>query len=235
MRAVLLGFLLVFTMLFGQMTLAQNTELELTTLTLKNRQPQDIVNVLEPFVGPGGQIKAFDNQLIIQTTPENLVQLKTMIEKLDQPAAQLTLTVSQSHEAPSEREFLFLRENRKESKTNFQQIKVLSGNTAHISTGERISLGLLGESRIQSGIMVQPTLTGSQVSLTITTVDQTPEEGLRHTSTESHTTIVVPLDKWINLGRIDIEREEKARVLFLETSEQAKEFQHIWLRVQLDP
>lgn len=234
MRAVLVRLVGLFTFLFFQAAFAQSTELELTTLTLENRQPQDIVTVLEPFVSPGGQIRAFDNQLIIQTTPENLTQLKAMIEKLDQPLAQLTISVSQSKEAPSEREFLILTEASNESKSNIQQIKVLSGNTAHISTGERISLGLLGESRIQSGMMVQPTLTGNQISLTITTIDQTPQDGLRHSSTESHTTMVVPLDKWIDLGSIEIERNEKARVLFLQATERTTDSQHIWLRVQLN-
>lgn len=235
MRAVLSGLMGVLTLFFSYIALAQSTELELTALTLKNRQPQDIVSVLEPFVSPGGQIRAYDNQLIIQTTSENLVQLKSMIEKLDQPLAQLTISVSQSKEAPSEREFLLITESRNESKKNMQKISVLSGNIAHITTGERISLGLLGESRIQSGMMVQPLLTGNQVSLTITTIDQTPQEGLRHSSTESRTTMVVPLDKWIDLGSIEIERDENARTLFLETNEQAKDSQHIWLRVQLSP
>lgn len=232
MLKFLTGIVVILSLIYGQFALAQS-EAELTTLTLKNRQPQDIVPVIEPFLGPEDQIKSFDNQIILKTSPENLIQIKAMIEKLDQPLSQLMVAVSQSKDAPTEQTALFLRGSRNESKNSIQRIQVISGNTAHIATGETLSLGLLGDTSIESGIYVKPTLTGKQVTLDISTRDEDPQQNLSHSTTHAQTSIVIPLDKWVDLGGIDIQRYEKKRVLFLEAGKQAQETHHLWIQVKL--
>lgn len=67
--------------------------LELEVITLQHRPAESIVNSLRPLLNKNESIVASDSRLLIRTTPENLAQIQLLIDELDQPLAQLLISV----------------------------------------------------------------------------------------------------------------------------------------------
>jgi type II secretory pathway component GspD/PulD (secretin) len=67
----------------------------LEIISLKYRMVDDVVEILRPMVVPGGTVTGMNNQLIIKTTPENLVEIKTILESLDHSPRRLMISVKQ--------------------------------------------------------------------------------------------------------------------------------------------
>lgn len=72
---------------------AQNTVLEV--IDLKYRAANEVMSVLQPFVAKEGSINQINNQLIVRTTPQNLVELKKILESIDRKPRRLMITVKQ--------------------------------------------------------------------------------------------------------------------------------------------
>lgn len=126
-------------------------------ITLNNRTPQDVISVITPFLEKGGQVKGFENQLIIQSSASNIAALKDIIAKIDVATKKLMITVSNGHNKPSEvksisangdvtfgeetdnTQSLEISTNR-ESDTQVSSIPVDNGNVAFIKTGVTIPL-----------------------------------------------------------------------------------------------
>ncbi|MBI2792904.1 MAG: hypothetical protein HYX61_13220 [Gammaproteobacteria bacterium] len=92
---------IIFT-ICGQAYATDAPKLETTVVTLQNRLPQDILPGITPFLDKGGQIKTFENQLIIQSSASNIATLKSIIAQLDVAVKKLMITVSNGHDKPSE-------------------------------------------------------------------------------------------------------------------------------------
>ena len=58
-------------------------EMVLEIIPLQNRFVNDMVPTLSQLVADGGTVTGANGQLVIRTTPENLVDLKRVIDKLD--------------------------------------------------------------------------------------------------------------------------------------------------------
>jgi type II secretory pathway component GspD/PulD (secretin) len=87
-------------MLLGStMAMAQTTVLEV--IDLKYRNAQEVLPVLQPFVARTGSISALNNQLIVRTTPQNLAELRKILDGIDRRPRQLMITVSQDVEFAS--------------------------------------------------------------------------------------------------------------------------------------
>lgn len=67
----------------------------LEVIQLKHRMTDDVIEILRPMVDPGGTVTGMNNQLIIKTTPENLSELKTILESLDRSPRRLMISVRQ--------------------------------------------------------------------------------------------------------------------------------------------
>lgn len=72
---------------------AQTTVLEV--IDLKYRNAQEVLPVLQPFVARTGSISALNNQLIVRTTPQNLAELRKILDGIDRRPRRLMITVSQ--------------------------------------------------------------------------------------------------------------------------------------------
>ena len=129
-------------------------------LTLQHRMPQELLPILTPFLDKEGVIKSFNNQLVIQTSAENLANLKKLVQDLDKPSQRLMLSVSQSKEAPSEQfsvdakgKVVFGQDNftlnsqistsrstSREENQSLNHIQVVSGTPAMITSGKTVAL-----------------------------------------------------------------------------------------------
>ena len=79
-------------------------EMMLEVITMQHRNTDDVVHILQPLVTPGGTVTGMNNQLIIKTTPENMVELKRVLESLDRTPRRLLISVRQDSTGTSHRQ-----------------------------------------------------------------------------------------------------------------------------------
>lgn len=75
-------------------TAAREQQLEI--IPLRHRLVQEVLPQLQALLAPEGTLTGSGSQLIVRTTPENLVELKTALGALDTVPIRLRVTVSQS-------------------------------------------------------------------------------------------------------------------------------------------
>jgi type II secretory pathway component GspD/PulD (secretin) len=67
----------------------------LEIIELKGRTSEEIIPIIQPLVEPDGVVTGMQNQLIIRTSPENLVEIKKLLESIDRPPRRLLIYVRQ--------------------------------------------------------------------------------------------------------------------------------------------
>ncbi|MGH8119624.1 MAG: hypothetical protein ACRESK_03310 [Gammaproteobacteria bacterium] len=70
-------------------------EMILEVITMQHRNVDDVIRILRPLVTPGGTVTGMNDQLIIKTTPENLSELKHVLESIDRTPRRLLISVRQ--------------------------------------------------------------------------------------------------------------------------------------------
>ncbi len=77
---------------------AQQPVLEI--ITLKYRNADQVVPILTPLLEPGGTISGMQNRVIVRTSPQNLAELRQVLDTLD--ARPRRLLISVRHDAMAE-------------------------------------------------------------------------------------------------------------------------------------
>ena len=72
---------------------------QMAVIELKHRPADDVIPVISPFLGPGDTLSGQDSLLFLNTTPENLTRIRSIIAHLDQASQQLAITVVQGENA----------------------------------------------------------------------------------------------------------------------------------------
>lgn len=72
---------------------AEQTVLEV--ITLKYRNADQVLPVLKPLVAPGGTISGLQNRVIVRTTPQNLAELRQVLDTIDGAPRRLMISVRQ--------------------------------------------------------------------------------------------------------------------------------------------
>ena len=62
-------------------------------ITLRNRTAEQVIPILQPLLAPGGALSGQYNQLIVRTSPENLAQIRGVLDSIDRPARRLVISV----------------------------------------------------------------------------------------------------------------------------------------------
>ena len=89
--ARLMGFIIL--LLFALAAQAQQTVLEV--IDLKYRSADQIVPMLKPLLAPGGTISSLQNRVILRTTPQNMAELKKVLDAVDTMPKRLLISVRQ--------------------------------------------------------------------------------------------------------------------------------------------
>ena len=76
--------------------LLQAEGMTLEVIPMQHRSADDVVQILQPLVAPGGTVTGMNNQLIIKTTPENMAELKRVLQSLDRSPRRLLISVRQN-------------------------------------------------------------------------------------------------------------------------------------------
>jgi hypothetical protein len=95
MKAATAGTLMFILLCSPLLVQAENMTAEI--ITLQHRNTDDVVSILQPLVTPGGTVTGMNDQLIIKTTPENLAELKHVLESLDRTPRRLLISVHQDN------------------------------------------------------------------------------------------------------------------------------------------
>lgn len=90
-RAHPLGLILML----GWFAIAQAQESVLEVIELKYRSADQIVPMLKPLLAPGGTISALQNRVIVRTTPQNLAELRKVLDAVDTMPKRLVISVRQ--------------------------------------------------------------------------------------------------------------------------------------------
>jgi len=67
----------------------------LEIIDLKSRPVEQVLPLVEPFIDRDGSIAGMNNQLIIRTSPNNLREIRRILEQVDRPARRLMIYVRQ--------------------------------------------------------------------------------------------------------------------------------------------
>jgi len=77
----------------GSAALAQTMQLEI--IPLRHRTVDDVLPVVRPLVTPGGTVTGGANQIIIKSTPENIADIRRVLDSIDRARRRLLITVRQ--------------------------------------------------------------------------------------------------------------------------------------------
>src|SRR6185436_8700311 len=154
-------------------------------IPLRHRTAEQVIPVLQPLLAPGGALSGQYNQLIVRTSPENLTQIRQVLDSIDQPARRLTILVRFDNVQDTARSAV-QGEARVTNRTASaevrvqdsrsaldervdQRVQVLEGGRARIYGGESRPLRQPGVVRTPGGVVVQETVlqdadTGFEVS-----------------------------------------------------------------------
>jgi hypothetical protein len=70
-------------------------DLALEVIPLKHRTIEEVLPVLKPLMAPGGAITGMNDQLIVRTTPANLIEIEEVLSRIDKAPRSLRITVRQ--------------------------------------------------------------------------------------------------------------------------------------------
>ena len=87
---------LALAILLGMIATLQAQQTVLEVIDLKYRSADQMVPMLKPLLAPGGTINAVQNRLIVRTTPQNLADLRKVLDAIDTKPKRLVISVRQA-------------------------------------------------------------------------------------------------------------------------------------------
>jgi type II secretory pathway component GspD/PulD (secretin) len=207
---------------------------ELEILTLRHRTVDQVLPALQPFVEPGGAIQGMSGQIIVRASPQNIAELRRLLESIDTPARRLLISVTQDAATATraaavgvgvrgrgnEVELAVAAGDRRSRGTEniAQQVQALEGSPATISVGTAVPTavttwgpnGVLtntgGFAQFNTGFSVTPRLAGERVFLDIAPQRASVQAGGSASVQRVATSVSGRVGEWIPLGGISTER-----------------------------
>ena len=79
-------------------------ETEFKIITLQHLFASDLLPIIAPMVGADGAANGMNNQLIVRTTPERMLEIEAIVAKLDVTKVNRKITVKSSNDVQSQQE-----------------------------------------------------------------------------------------------------------------------------------
>lgn len=225
---------------FPLVALAQGT---LEVITLRHRTAEQVIPVLRPMLEPGGALSGQFNQLIVRTSPANLAQLRSVLDSIDRPLRRLQVSVRFDHarQASSTGAQADVRITDRGSSADLrvqdrraaqdervdQQLQVLEGGQAWISTGEARIYG-----QAATGFAVSPRIAGANVQLDIGTRQEAFARGGSIQGAGVATTVSGPLGEWIELAGVDTSASRNEGGLLGARGAASEGSRRVWVKVE---
>jgi len=130
----------------------------LEIITLNGRPVDEVIPLIEPFVGPDGAINGMNNQLIVRTSPERLREIRKILEQIDKPPRRLRIYVTQDRFRHQERD------------------RVSAGASVNIGDSGKIDVGrpVWGEDRLEARIGSTRTRSDLDLTQSVQTLEGRP-------------------------------------------------------------
>jgi hypothetical protein len=87
--------LILLFMLGMGISAVQAQVMQLEIIPLKHRTVNEVLPVVRPLVMPGGTVTGTANQLIIKSTPDNIADIRRVLDSIDRAQRRLLITVRQ--------------------------------------------------------------------------------------------------------------------------------------------
>ncbi len=82
-------------LLLGLVSCFALAQMRVEVIPLQHRMADDVIPVVRPLLAPGGSVTGMNNQLVVKTTPENLAEIQSVLDSIDQRLRQLRISVRQ--------------------------------------------------------------------------------------------------------------------------------------------
>lgn len=235
---------------------------EMSFITLKHRNAETLIPLLQPVLDEGITISGRGDTLIINSKPWQREELRALVEQLDTPLQSLMITVIQgdsdihsalqgdvsgSTEQPRVRIY---GTNKREKEAVSQQLRVIEGEWATIQAGESIPLARQTTNHtpqgttvqqsveykdVQSGFEVRPRLRGDMVTLEVRPFRAKRSRGGAGIIEQQDisTTVSGRLGEWITIGGVD-EQKSKSAMGTIYSTDKKQDTTHT-VRLKIDP
>ena len=229
----------------------------LEIIPLRHRTVDQVVPALRPLLEPGGTLAGQANQLIVRTSPANLVELRRALEVIDRPQRRLQISVRFDDRLDSasrgvetsgrigNRSSIDVRAHDRRSGAEErvdQRMQVLEGGRAFIATGQATGIpqqqiihtpaGVVSQQTIvvhetTTGFEAVPRLSGDTVFL-----DISPQRENAAQFQRASTTVSGRLGEWFELGGVSGSAARDDRGILSARSAQSSESRRIWVKVE---
>lgn len=208
-RFWLIGFLFLANNVFCQTLITKVIELQYVPV-------QKVIQLVDPLLQPEEKISGAGQTLVVKVTPQTLTQIRLLLHQIDVPPVTFKISIYQGDpnwlSAQNNNSVVYSSQSPSEMLRS-QSVQVMSGESAFISTDEEVPIvsdvgvgfftGIAYQQhQIKNGLLVKPTMRGSQVQLKVRRVreQQDASGGQQFDSQNIDTTLMVPLNKWVSLG-----------------------------------
>ena len=214
----------------------------LEIIPLRHRTAEQVLPALRPLLEPGATLTGQRNQLIVRTSPQNLVELRQALDAIDRPLRRLQISVRFDDAASAQqreveaggrvsnrgaRIDVRAQDSRSASSDRVdQRVQVLEGGRAFIMTGQAVSVpGAVWETG--SGFEAVPRLAGDTVLIDIAQQKESFERQQRLL-----TTLSARLGEWVEVGGIASTAARDQRRIASGGRAQSSESRRVWLKVE---
>lgn len=212
---------------------------ELEIINLKHRSAEELLPIIQPLLGKDEVASGMNYQLILRASPHNIEQIKRLLNGIDTMPRRLKITVMQDVDSDTASRLLevsgrlgknvtlgqngqagarIISTRSLEDDKKTQQLQVLEGARARISTGQSVPVrqevqGGWGGTQVitttqyrdvSSGFYVLPRVNGDNVTLEVSSQNDmlAPNQGNYPTTRIQSTSSILSgrLGEWIELG-----------------------------------
>ena len=174
------------------------------------------ISLLNPLLKRGEVLSGNGQTLVAKVSPETLTQIRSILHQVDVIPVTFTVSVYQGDpqwlSAQNNNTVVYSTQSRSQ-RLQRQSVKVLSGESAWVNTSQEVPIissvgagfftGIAYQQHtIKNGILLRPTLRGSQVELKVRRIRQqvNPAGGQQFDNQNMDTTLMLPLNQWVSLG-----------------------------------
>lgn len=252
--------LILMVILFCQAS-AYSHELEI--INLKHRSAEELLPVIQPLLERDETASGMNYQLILRASPRNIAQIKRLLEGIDTPPRRLTVTVMQDVDSDTvsrltglsgsighlNARIISTRQLEDDKKT--QQLQVLEGSRARVSTGQNVALPqrqvvqtpwgtqvveTMQYRDVSSGFYVLPRVHGDQVTVELSAQnDALTGSGNGYPTTRiQNTTSMVSgrLGEWLVVGGLSQQASRDNSTITTRSSSHSDEQRTVLIKVE---
>ena len=240
--------------LLSQTSFALETVIEV--IPLNNRPASELLPLLAPLMGNSAQLIDNGSNIIVKTSPDQLAEIKKIIDQLDVKQSNLLITVMQSTQTTADelntKAQITVSNNAKilghlyqtqakSADENVQTIRTLEGVAAHIQMGNiypRQNYSLYGYptstqyTEATTGFAVIPRITGDQVTLSVSPWSDRMNGQGQIATENAQATIRVNFGEWVELGGVGENSSTSTNGTLVNIHQTDKNQLHILVKVE---